>query len=40
LLKASDSEIIKYSLDLFKESMENWKTRQYDIYQQYASGIR
>jgi len=40
LLKASDREIIKYSLDLFKESMECWKTRQYDIYQQYASGIR
>lgn len=39
-IKAKDEEIIKYSLDLFKESIENWKTKQYDNYQKFASGIK
>jgi len=38
-LSSRDSHIIKYSISLFKESLENWKTLQYDKYQQIASGI-
>jgi len=39
-IQTKDEEIIKFSLDLFKESIETWKTKQYDNYQKFASGIK
>jgi len=39
-LSKSDSFFIKYCNELFKESLENWKTLQYDKYQHLASGIK
>nr|UXY88090.1 SNF1-related kinase [Cryptomonas curvata] len=38
-LHKNEKELIKYCLWLIEESVENWKTVQYDKYQLHASGI-
>ena len=35
----NEKDLIKYCLNLIEESVENWKTIQYDKYQLHASGI-
>jgi len=39
-ISIKDNVLIKYILFLIEESVENWKTIQYDRYQLYASGIK
>nr|UXY87592.1 SNF1-related kinase [Cryptomonas curvata] len=38
-LDNNDKELMKYCLRLIEDSIENWKTIQYDKYQLHASGI-
>jgi hypothetical protein len=38
-LNRNEKEIMKYCLKLIEDSIENWKTIQYDKYQLHASGI-
>ena len=38
-MKINNSQCIKFCNSLFKDSLEDWRTKQYDKYQNLASGI-
>jgi len=39
-LKSKNLDIIRFCNNLFKDSLEDWRTKQYDKYQMIASGIK
>ena len=39
-IKSKNLNVIRFCHKLFKDSLEDWRTRQYDKYQLVANGIK